>query len=96
MPELGRLALAENDFPPHVVARLERLLSEIPESPLRPLDDPGAPDVDDWNRALVPYTAQDWLQVPWFVAETYFYRRILEASGYFQPGVTHQIGRAHV
>jgi uncharacterized protein with ATP-grasp and redox domains len=27
-----------------------------------------------------------WLQVPWFFAETYFYRRILEASGFFQTG----------
>jgi hypothetical protein len=24
--------------------------------------------------------------VPWFVAETYFYRRVLEAIGYFRPG----------
>jgi uncharacterized protein with ATP-grasp and redox domains len=29
--------------------------------------------------------------VPWFFAEEYFYRRILEASGYFQPGLSWQI-----
>jgi uncharacterized protein with ATP-grasp and redox domains len=29
---------------------------------------------------------KNWLQVPWFFAECYFYRRILEATGFFQAG----------
>jgi hypothetical protein len=35
-----------------------------------------------------PYQNTNWLEIPWFFAEEYFYRRILEASGYFQPGGT--------
>jgi hypothetical protein len=27
-----------------------------------------------------------WLELPWFLAEAYFYRRILESVRYFQPG----------
>jgi uncharacterized protein with ATP-grasp and redox domains len=91
MPELGRLAIKENRFPPEVNARLEDLLAEIPWAILRPLHDPGAPDVADWDRYLAAVEGQNWLQVPWFFAETYFYRRILEATGYFQSGSTQGI-----
>ena len=33
-----------------------------------------------------PYEGRSWLDLPWYFAETYFYRRLLEAVGYFQPG----------
>ena len=33
-----------------------------------------------------PYFGRTWLDVPWYWAEAYFYRRVLEATGYFQPG----------
>jgi hypothetical protein len=32
------------------------------------------------------YQGKTWLEVPWYWAETYFYRRLLEAVRYFQPG----------
>ena len=35
---------------------------------------------------MAPYQGQNWLSAPWFVVETWFFRRILEATGYFQPG----------
>ncbi len=86
LPEIARRTLAENDFPPEAAARLEALIQEIPQGPIRPLQDPGAPDQADWDAYVAPVAGQDWLEVPWFFAETYFYRRILEATGYFQPG----------
>jgi uncharacterized protein with ATP-grasp and redox domains len=88
LPELGRLALAENDFPPTRAARLEALVDEMPAGLIRQLDDPSAPDLPDWQTYTTPYAGQDWLEVPWLFAEHYFYRRLLEASGYFQPGPT--------
>ena len=35
----------------------------------------------------MPHLGKTWLDVPWYWAETFFYRRILEAIGYFQPGI---------
>ncbi len=58
----------------------------MPEGLLRPILDKGAPDEAIWNEWMEPHIGKSWLGAPWFPAETYFFRRILEASGYFQPG----------
>lgn len=84
--DTARRVVEENDFSPRIVARLEALIADIPHTPVRPLDDPQAPDPDDWNAYLEPYLGMDWLESPWFFSEHYFYRRILEATGYFQEG----------
>jgi uncharacterized protein with ATP-grasp and redox domains len=65
--------------------RLDRLAAEIPDGAILPLDDPEAPDLQLWASYIQPYLGQGWLEVPWFLAETYFFRRVLEASGYFRP-----------
>ncbi len=86
LPDIGRRVLAENEFPETVNNGILDLLDEIPEAPLRRLTDNLAPDVTSWSDYLKPYKGQNWLQVPWFLAETYFYRRVLEATGYFLDG----------
>ena len=91
MPRIGRQVLAENDFPPAVVSRLETLIAELPFGRVRPLEDAAAPDASDWDGYVRPYLGQNWLQVPWFFAESYYYRRILEATGYFRPGPLHGV-----
>jgi len=85
-PNIARRVLKENNFPPAIAARLESLIADIPNAPIRRLDDPAAPDVGDWEGYTVPYLGQNWLEVPWFFVETYSYRRILEATGYFEKG----------
>jgi uncharacterized protein with ATP-grasp and redox domains len=85
-PKIIRQTLADNDFPPQARRNLEKLSEEIPSATLRGLDDPSAPDVQNWQQYLSPYLESNWLQVPWFVAEMYFYRRILEAIGFHQAG----------
>ncbi len=45
-----------------------------------------APDVAFWNRELAAYQGKTWLEAPWYFAESYFYRRLLEAVRYFQSG----------
>jgi uncharacterized protein with ATP-grasp and redox domains len=91
MPRIGRETLAENNFPPAIVQRFETLISGIPAQAIRPLQDPGAPDLAEWDRYVQPYLGATWLEVPWFFAEEYFYRRMLEATGYFQPGPMWQL-----
>ena len=85
-PRIARRVIEENDDPASITDRIQALIDEIPEGPIRRLDDPGAPDETLWNERIAPYEGQSWLEVPWFFGETYFYRRIIEATGYFQSG----------
>ena len=86
IPNIGRRVLDDGDWSPETVAALQALIDSMPHGVIRPLQDEGAPDAADWERYSTPYLGQTWLQVPWFFAESYFFRRILEATGYFQPG----------
>lgn len=81
LPEIAWRTLAENDYPPDVVANVEALIAEINDGRIRPLA-----DGHDWDRHTAVYEGQDWLTPPWFFVETYFYRRLLEATGYFSDG----------
>ena len=85
-PKIVRETIADNDFPEEILRNLEQLISDIPFEPIRDLQDAGAPDLAAWKMNLQPFTGKNWLEVPWFVAEMYFYRRILEATGFHQPG----------
>jgi len=89
-PQIIRQVLADNAYPPAVVAALEAFRGEIASRPVQPLHE-SAPDVVEWNRALALHAGKTWLDIPWYFAESYFYRRLLEAVGYFQPGE----GQAH-
>lgn len=86
LPAIARRVPAENDLAPAAATAVAELVAELPDGPVRPLRDPGAPDLALWEAYVAPYAGQSWLAVPWFFAETYFYRRVLEATGYFQPG----------
>ncbi|MFF9125136.1 damage-control phosphatase ARMT1 family protein [Streptomyces sp. NPDC014889] len=44
-------------------------------------------DRDRWRTwGLDRYAGHSWFDVPWLWSESYFYRRLLEAVGYFGPG----------
>src|SRR5688572_18326176 len=77
LPEIARRTLAENEFRPAVTAAIEALIAGIPDEPPRPFTDSHAPDTADWQDYLARYPGCNWLEVPWFLAEEYFYRRIL-------------------
>lgn len=83
LPRIARRVLETNDYPPAIVAGLEALIADIPDAPIRLLRDAAAPDTEEWVLYVSPYLDQSWLEVPWFFAETYFYRRVLEATSYF-------------
>jgi len=85
LPAIAGRVLTENRLDHQAARAVAGLAAEIPFTPLRPLADDAAPDLALWRSYLAPYAGQDWLAVPWFLAETYFYRRILEAIGYFRP-----------
>lgn len=88
VPKILRDTIEANEFPPDVLVRLEALYRELTSGLIRPLEE-DRPDVPEWNRLSQPYFGHTWLDVPWYWAEAYFYRRLLEATGYFQPGAMH-------
>jgi hypothetical protein len=87
LPDNARRVIDENDFGAEINESIERLIEEIPEHPIRPFVKNSAPDRKLWTDSLNSYVGKTWLEVPWFFAEQYFYRRILEASAYFENGV---------
>jgi len=87
-PRIAGRVIAENDFPDAINARIQALRDDLPDGTIRPLSDEGAPDEALWAEWMTPYQGQGWLEAPWFFGETYFYRRLLEATGYFQEGPT--------
>lgn len=80
-----RDVIAANDFPSETVAALGALSDEIASGTIRVLQEETA-DATFWAAATAPHVGRTWLDVPWYWAEAYFYRRILEATGYFRPG----------
>jgi uncharacterized protein with ATP-grasp and redox domains len=82
-PQIIRQVIADNEYPPEVVNALEDLGNEIACQPVQPLRESAA-DVAFWNAEVSKYAGKTWLEIPWYFAETYFYRKVLEEVGYFQ------------
>jgi predicted aconitase with swiveling domain/uncharacterized protein with ATP-grasp and redox domains len=87
LPGIVRRVNEENEWPHEIVARVQTLVDEMPDAQLRPLQDPGAPDAALWQDWIAPYVGQTWLETSWFAAEVYAFRRVLEATGYYQSGL---------
>ncbi|MFN6518086.1 MAG: damage-control phosphatase ARMT1 family protein [Nostoc sp. CreGUA01] len=86
MPAIARRAIAENNFASEINTSLENLATELASGYLRTLFNDTGVDVSAWKKYLESYKNQRWLDVPWFFAETYFYRLILDITHYFSPG----------
>lgn len=85
IPAILRETIALNDFAPGIRVALEDLYVELTDGRVRGLQEE-APDAGFWQAASAPYIGRSWLDVPWYWAEAFFYRRLLEATRYFQPG----------
>jgi uncharacterized protein with ATP-grasp and redox domains len=88
VPAILRETMALNALPPAAHAALEALHAELVGGAIRALAE-DAPDAAFWHEVCAPYLGRTWLDAPWYWAEAYFYRRVLEATGYFQPGLWH-------
>ncbi|HTF07011.1 MAG TPA: damage-control phosphatase ARMT1 family protein [Asanoa sp.] len=66
-------------------AALSALLDESLTGDIRPLPD-DAPDLADWAAWDRGHVGRPWADAPFLWAESYFYRRILDAVDYFRPG----------
>lgn len=79
-----------NAFPEDIRGALEALRMEILDGEIRELREM-TPDKSYWDEVSRPYMGRTWLDVPWYWAETFFYRRMLEATRYFRPGRWHTV-----
>lgn len=86
LPAIAERVIAENELTESQTAALQDLITSMPYGPIRPLDDPLAFDAGDWERYVAAHAGESWLNAPWFFVEMVFFRRILEATGYFGPG----------
>jgi hypothetical protein len=88
IPAIVDEILRWNEYPDDIVDSLVALRDEILSRRWRELRE-ATPDGAFWTAAMRPYVGRTWLDLPWYLAETFFYRRVLEATRYFQPGPWH-------
>jgi len=84
-PEIIDQILQHNDYTPLIVSELIAFKAEIAQEVIQPLKEQTS-DRPLWDEDLKPWRGKTWFELPWFFAETYFYRRLLEIVNYFQPG----------
>ncbi|RDD86231.1 damage-control phosphatase ARMT1 family protein [Streptomyces parvulus] len=75
-------------FGPGRLGALDALLASCADGVVEPLPaEADARDRERWARwGLDAYAGRSWYEVPWLWAESHFYRRLLDAVGYFAPG----------
>ena len=87
LPGVIERAIKENNFPPPIVQELESLVADLFEGWVRPLKNDQGPDLVAWESYLKPFKGKSWFNLPFYFAEAYFFRRLLEATNYFVPGI---------
>jgi hypothetical protein len=84
-PQILREVSQAHPYPPNIQDALAAFAHEIVAEPIRPLQE-DALDVALWNGVWAAFRGRTWLDVPWYFAETFFYRRLMEAVRFYQPG----------
>jgi hypothetical protein len=77
--------LSDYDYTPSIRKALLEFKEELAHGKLKPLVEQTS-DRKIWDEDIQPWLGKSWLEIPWYLAETYFYRRVLEIVQYFQPG----------
>ncbi len=84
-PALIRQVRGAFPYGPDQHRALDALLAECTEGVVEPLGLEAA-DRDQWLEWGRDRIGRSWFDVPFLWSESYFYRRLLEAVGYFVPG----------
>lgn len=73
-------------YPAAIVRQIEALYDELTLNQLiQPLETT-ASDGPSWRQAWQRYRDRTWLDIPWYFAESFLYRRLLAATNYFGGG----------
>ncbi|GLY84189.1 damage-control phosphatase ARMT1 family protein [Actinoallomurus iriomotensis] len=84
-PKLITEVRDRHPYGPEQRRALDALREEIASGPMRPLGE-DAPDRARWDRWGAAYFDRPWADAPFLWWESYFYRRLLGAVGFFTPG----------
>jgi uncharacterized protein with ATP-grasp and redox domains len=85
-PKIVKQVLTDyaDQYPDRIIEALKGLHNELSQGqPVKALKSTPAPDIADWQQAWQPFQDKTWFEIPWYFAETFFYRRLLEAVEYF-------------
>jgi Damage-control phosphatase ARMT1-like domain len=89
-PAIVEQVRAAHPYSPEQLRRLDALVAEGLTGRIRPLppdaDGERWPDAVAWAGWLAPYRGQSWFDLPFLVAESWFYRSLLDAVGFVEPG----------
>jgi hypothetical protein len=87
-PAIVEQVRAAHPYGPEQLRRLENLAGEALAGTVQPPDaDPLRwPDAAAWSTWLHPDAARSWYDLPFLVAESWFYRRLLDAVAFVEPG----------
>ncbi|MCC3763448.1 protein-glutamate O-methyltransferase family protein [Glycomyces sp. TRM65418] len=83
-PALIANLIRDFPYPPRLRDRLEALLAESLDGTVPPEVPPG-PNAPFWESQIAERAGRPWRALPFIWAESYFYRRLLEAVEYFEP-----------
>ncbi len=86
LPEIAGRVVAENELVDDAGSAMEDLIEQITSGVILPLSG-SAPGHEQWQSFVEPHLRRSWRDVPWFFAEYYFYRRVLEAVGFWNHGL---------
>jgi hypothetical protein len=89
-PAIVAQVRSAHPYGPEQLRRLDALLVDALGGivvPPAPDADPGRwPDGASWSQWLRPYRGQSWYEIPFLVAESWFYRRLLDAVAFVEAG----------
>lgn len=83
-PEIIDQIIVDNPYPQEIIEELNQLKQEIALGTIRNLME-RTPDQLVWNRLVNVYGPVSWFSLPWYFAESFFYRRVLEITQYYKP-----------
>jgi len=83
LPHIIEEIMSNNKLHPTAINNLKCLKNEIARGKIILLKDINSKDRASWNNCIIQYLGKSWFEVPFFFAEMYFYRRVLEALDYF-------------
>lgn len=84
-PLIIDMVLTSNNFTPDIARAFVDFKQELVHGLIQPLGEK-TNDYDVWHEDLASWAGKSWYEIPWFLAEAYFYPRILAISRYFHPG----------